>query len=142
MTEADDQHEEQGLRSLSHPRDVSPSERALLVALADRVGRHELTAQVEQATVVATCACGCPSIGVRSDDAPALQPEAMRALSGTGRDDVAAIAATARDAAGREVDVILHVVEGRIEELEVWAGTWGGDPRTALPDPAALRFER
>ena len=40
---------------------------------------------------------------------------------------------------GREVDVTLHVVDGRIEELEVWAATFGGDPRSELPVPGALR---
>jgi hypothetical protein len=41
---------------------------------------------------------------------------------------------------GRAVDVILHVIAGRIVELEIWAGTFGGDPRTDLPEPATLNF--
>ena len=40
----------------------------------------------------------------------------------------------------RELDVILHVIAGRLVELEIWAGTFGGDPRTELPDAGTLRY--
>jgi hypothetical protein len=85
-----------------------------------------LTAQVERAQVIATCSCGCPSVALRSDAPP---------LDG----DLRTIAATAVAPDGRELDVNLHLVYRRLEELEVWAGTWGGDPATELPDPATLR---
>jgi hypothetical protein len=46
--------------------------------------------------------------------------------------------ATAPD--GRELELVLHIGGGRLRELEVWAGTWGGDPRTELPPPETVRL--
>jgi hypothetical protein len=40
---------------------------------------------------------------------------------------------------GRDVEVTLQVVLGRLEELEVWAGWDGGELRTALPLAESLR---
>jgi hypothetical protein len=50
------------------------------------------------------------------------------------------ISADAKAPDGRAVEVILHISGGRLVELEIWAGTFGGDPRTELPDPATVRL--
>jgi hypothetical protein len=50
------------------------------------------------------------------------------------------IEAEAMSPDGRELSVILHVLAGRLFELEVWAGTYGGDPVTGLPDGTTMRF--
>ncbi len=118
-------HEQARLRPLAAARPLTPQERALLLALA-AVGGQALTAQVQAAEVVATCDCGCPSIGLATRAADAVAP---------GVRIVAAHAVVG----GRSVDVNLHVVDGRMEELEVWAGSFGDDPRIGLPDPGSLR---
>jgi hypothetical protein len=103
---------------LARPRPPTPGERALLEALAGDV----LAPQVAAAAVVAECSCGCPSIGLATD-APALPgAHGHRELSRT---------VLAGD--GRTVEVILHVVDGVVQELEVWAGHDGGDPSVPLP---------
>jgi hypothetical protein len=53
--------------------------------------------------------------------------------------DQAEVYAHAVNSDGRHLDVILHVVEGRLQELEVW-GRDPARPRVSLPDPDALRF--
>jgi len=50
----------------------------------------------------------------------------------------ASFAAEATGPDGRALDVIVHVIAGRLVEFEIWAGGFGGDPRTELPDVSTL----
>src|SRR5438067_11741044 len=128
------------LVALDRPRDLSSAERALLAAIVDGIGPGELSGQVARAKVIAECSCGCPSIGLHTDG-PVVIPDVLRRLSPVGRDDVLDVTAYATNRKGREVEITLHIVFGRLEELEIWAGTFGGDPRTEVPSPESLRFE-
>jgi hypothetical protein len=56
----------------------------------------------------------------------------------TAHSEEASFIARATSPDGREVDVILHVIAGRLVGLEVWAGMYGDDPRTELPDISTL----
>lgn len=114
---------------LAQARGLTAAERALLEALVDRTGSAALRAQARQATVNEICSCGCPSVGLHCDG-PTLSTEDMLGFSGLGRDDWFAVRAY-HDG----VDVVVHVVEGTIEELEVYAGD-GVVP--ALPSPEDL----
>jgi hypothetical protein len=107
----------QAFRQLDIPRRVSESERRLLSWLAASVG-HELVAQVTDAVVVGECTCGCSSVRL-STRAALLPAQTVTRLSGTGRDDYLAVSSTS---AGGDDDVVLHVLEGRLHELEIFAG--------------------
>jgi hypothetical protein len=62
----------------------------------------------------------------------------VKRLSETGRDDVLVLSAWGVNDEVRDVWVTLHVVLGRLEELEVWPGWDGGEVRTALPPAESL----
>jgi hypothetical protein len=95
--------------------------------------------EAEAISVTGECSCGCPSITLT---VPEGQPRASWPLETVGvrHGEDADIAADAEAPDGRTLDVILHVTGGKLVELEVWAGTFGGDPRTDLPNPATLRL--
>jgi hypothetical protein len=125
---------------LDRPRPLSGSERALL----DRLLTHplataELREQAEGAMVTAVCICGCPSVTLSvPNEAPVAQLDANHPNVRHGED--ADISAEGRSPDARELDVVLHILGGRLGELEVWAGTFGGDPRTDLPEASTLEF--
>jgi hypothetical protein len=106
---------------LQEPRPLSHRERELLEFLIEGCDSDELREQVAQAEVVATCSCGCPSIGLRGDG-PEVPREAMRGLGDFDHDDHARLTARGLSAGERPVEVALHVSLGRIWEMEVWAG--------------------
>jgi hypothetical protein len=114
---------------LAEPRALTAAERALLEALVGRAGHAGLRAQADTAIVDSVCSCGCPSVGLRAGG-PALSAEDMLAFSGHGRDDVFGI-----HAHHDGVDVVVHVLTGRLDELEVYAGD-GETPD--LPSPGDL----
>lgn len=116
---------------LAEPRDLRPAERALLDALVARTGHAGLRDQARSAVVEATCSCGCPSVGLRTAGT-ALSTVDMLRFSGHGRDDVFGIHGHPD---GDRVEVVVHVLAGRIGELEVYAGD-GAVP--ALPSPDDL----
>jgi hypothetical protein len=125
---------------LEAPRPLTDHERALVEWLLESpVAPPELRAQLDVASVVGVCSCGCPSVtlGV-PDETPAaeLDPDHPDVRHGCDVD----ITADAVAPDGRAIEVILHVTLGQLQELEVWAGTWGGDPRTELPDVATLSW--
>jgi hypothetical protein len=98
----------------------------------------ELRDQPERATVSAICSCGCPSVTFTiPDDAPVAQLDASHPDVRHGEDLSIEAEATRPD--GRELNVILHVLGGRLFELEVWAGMYGGDPVTELPAVTTMR---
>ncbi len=118
---------------LPHPRALSADERALLDWFVDvRAKTSRIRAQADVALVVATCSCGCPSVhlGVASG-APVAALDGRDPDVRNGGD--ASFIAEARSPDGRRLDVTLHVVAGRLTELEIWAATFGGDVRTGLP---------
>ncbi|MET7403387.1 hypothetical protein ABZS66_58925 [Dactylosporangium sp. NPDC005572] len=114
---------------LPEPRPLTPAERAVLAALVGFAAREELTAQLASARVTAECDCGCASVRLATTG-PALPRAAVKAMSEYRRDDHVAVAATA----GR-VDAVLHVVGGRLHELELFAGE---GVKVVPPPPARL----
>ena len=122
---------------LEHPRAPSAKERALLdFLLAGPLGKAELLrAQAETARVVGGCACGCSSVHLAVDES-APRAKFTPEETPTGRVDVALIAASQRKARGT-TDVVLHVLDGRLAELEIYAGS-GVRPRVDL---AKLEYE-
>jgi hypothetical protein len=121
---------------LDKPRALTDGERGLLEFLAD--GDDLLGEQVRNATVVARCDCGCPSIGLASAG-PAIADASVAQREPQGHDDYFFVKASGANRAGVQVDVILHVGRGLINELEIWAGTWGDPPETDLPALPGLR---
>ena len=101
------------------PRAPSEQEARLLRRLSGSAGSSALRAQVERARVVGVCSCGCSSVQLSTDAAP-LTVEEMTARSSGGRADHLAVQATGRSEAGA-VTVVLHVVQGRVHQLELCA---------------------
>jgi hypothetical protein len=125
---------------LPQPRELSAAQRALVTRLlTSPIATPELRRQAEAVSVTGECSCGCPSITLT---VPEGLPRASRppTTAGVRHGQDADIAAEAKAPDGRALDVILHISGGELVELEVWAGTFGGDPRTDLPDPATLRL--
>jgi hypothetical protein len=125
---------------LPQPRELTARERVLLAALlTSPVSTPELHRQAEAVVVTGECSCGCPSISLT---VPEELPRASWPVGTVGvrHGADADIVAEATASDGRALDVILHVSGGELIELEVWGGTFGGDPRTDLPDPATLHL--
>lgn len=119
-------------------RPPSTSERRLLAVLGTAVAEPLLDRQLATVLVDGVCRCGCSSVRLRTDG-PAVPAARVARLSGTGRDDHLAVTGTARSPDGHDVDVVLHVVHGRVHELEVLDTVEGeGDAvdTAALSDPA------
>lgn len=107
-------------------RRLTAAEQAVLDRLVAHAGSAPLTAQAASVRVTASCDCGCRSVRL-STDAPPLSPAAMAALSRTGRDDWFSIDCTRvlpSSATGHVAlfQVVVHVVGGRLHELEIFAG--------------------
>jgi hypothetical protein len=122
------------------PRALTAREQVILAGLlASPVATPELHRQAEAVLVTGECSCGCPSISL---SVPEGLPRASWPLGTVGvrhgADADIVAEATAPD--GFALDVILHISGGELVELEVWAGSFGGDPRTDLPDPSTLRL--
>ena len=111
-------------RDLEVPRAPSEPERRLLIALAAAVDPPLLHDQVATVLVDAVCRCGCPSVRLRSEQEPLPDARVLR-LSATGRDDYFAVEASGLGPAGQEVSIVLHVVHGRVHELEVFTEAEG-----------------
>ena len=115
-------------------RGLTSAERAALQMLVDQVPQFpELAEQVEHCEVMAECVCGCASIRLYATSAT-IPRDAARG-NAHGEQDNFAIAAVGTDAAGREIDVVLHIGLGSMRELEVTAG--GVHDGTADEVPAA-----
>lgn len=127
------------LIELERPRELNADERALLEYLVrDPRGCPALEGQLASARVTAVCSCGCPSIGLGSDGPSMPEPHVLQ-HEPRDRADYFSLSAVGRNAAGTDVEIVLHVVDGLITELEVWAGTWGDPPQTKLPRLDTLR---
>ena len=66
----------------------------------------------------------------------------MASLSPDGRADWVELSAWGTDDVGRAIQVNLHIVNGLIHELEVWAGWDGSDPVSSFPHAETLRVDR
>ena len=106
-------------RDLHVPRVPSEPECRLLTALAHAVDEPLLHDQIATVVVDAVCRCGCSSVRLRSEERP-ISPEKVAQLSRRGRDDYFAVEANARGPEKQIVDVVLHVFNGRVGELEIF----------------------
>jgi len=114
---------------LAKPRPLAGMERALAEYLArGPLARPELDAQVDAAMVVGTCSCGCPSVALEVD--PSV-PEVTFAGEEVAGAPTGPVALSAYQESGDEASVKLHIVQGRLAELEIWAG-FGVRPRIEL----------
>lgn len=110
------------------PRDLTPLERSVLDFLLSEPfsGRDELRSQAAAVQVPGRCQCGCATIDlVVGEDSIPRAPVRSR------------VPVEATTTAGPATDVLLHVVEGRLRELEVYRHD--GEP-AALPDPSILKL--
>lgn len=73
-----------------------------------------------------------------SDDAPRAQLDPENPEVRGGQD--LSIVADGVTPDGRPVEVVLHILNQKLYELEVWAGTWGDSPQTQLPGAATLKL--
>jgi len=94
------------------------SELRLLLWLATDV-REELAAQLADCVVIGECGCGCSSVQLATSAAP-LPAQTIGRLSTRVRLDYVSLSSTGRDPAGHRVDLVLHVVGGRLHELEIF----------------------
>ncbi len=108
-------------KDLAMPRGLSADERRLLTGLTAAVDDPLLERQVARAVVVATCHCGCSSLRL-SSDAPRVPAGRIAQLSSRQRPDYFYVDAVGRGPSPTTAQVVLHVVEGSIHELEVFAG--------------------
>ena len=116
---------------LPKPRRFTARERALVELLLDGpLGRDELRDQARTAQVTGVCTCGCPSVWLEVDPA-APSAQFSPAESPYGSAEAVDITAVQRKKRGT-TEVTLHVVNGRMFELEIWAGDYGVRPRIDL----------
>jgi hypothetical protein len=117
---------------LPTPRAFTGEYRALLeIVLAAPNVRGEVRAQAKSARVVSACDCGCRSVGVEPDEAAPSAPYEADAVS---------LTADGTSPTGTRVEVTLHVVFGRMTELEIWdGGLTQGVSNGELPDVKTLR---
>lgn len=110
---------EQVWRELDAPRAPTDAERRVLGVLAAAVGDPALHDQVASVVVDAVCRCGCTSVRLRTD-LPARDGGHL------------AVGAEGSAPGHQLVEVVLHVVGGRVHELEVF------DPLAGEGVPVAL----
>jgi hypothetical protein len=126
---------------LDPPWILRDDERALLeIMVRGPFQCAELEEQLATVQVSGHCDCGCPSISLATGG-PRVPRELVRAWSPTDRDDYFEISAVGRSPAGMLVDVHLHVANGLVDELEIWAGSSGGPPEAEVPELSTIRFE-
>ena len=115
-------------RELLRPRPLSTAEQRLLSWLATEAG-PDATAQVADATVVGECTCGCSSVRLSpSTTARREQVHSEVGASGLGVD-------------GSAVDVVLHLLDGRLHELEVFDSDAGEGVAVDLDGLTGLRLD-
>jgi hypothetical protein len=116
---------EQVWRELAAPRAPTDAERRVLGVLAAAAGDPRLRDQVASVVVDAVCRCGCSSVRLRADGpAGSSGHRAVEAIgSGPGHE---------------HVQVVLHVLRGRLHELEVFDTFAGEGVPVALEDLPVL----
>ncbi|HEV2790364.1 MAG TPA: hypothetical protein VGV69_03595 [Solirubrobacterales bacterium] len=115
------------------PRPLQPEETAVIRVLLDHAdfdGRAELLAQVPTAKVVGRCGCGCATVELAVDRAPA-DDAVPRPIPNQ---------ATIFDEVGDPIGgVLLFAKDGCLAELEVYS--FGKEPIATLPRPERLMLE-
>jgi hypothetical protein len=119
---------------LPHARALSGDEHRLLAALVAAVDEPLLHRQVATAVVIGVCRCGCSSVRLSSEE-PALPPARVAELSYRSDPLVLSVEASSSGPAGERVQVVLHVIRGRLEELEVFVGEGVAVLLADVPDP-------
>jgi hypothetical protein len=115
---------------LPTPRALTMRERAVIEHLLRHpLAKPELAGQAGVAMVEAVCSCGCPSVWLTVEES---KPPARYEKGETrdGRTDHVALTAFQRKARST-TETTLHVVDGQLFELEIWAGE-GVRPRLDL----------
>jgi hypothetical protein len=116
--------------SIRDERELTEPERALLQWLIQNGTGNatELMAQLAEARVVSRCGCGCPTIDL-----------AIGTRAGSTREGSDIVAdAFGESPEGYAVGVILHVREGLLSELEVYAN--GNIGPFTTPGPPSLKI--
>ncbi|MCZ2850437.1 hypothetical protein [Modestobacter sp. VKM Ac-2978] len=121
-------------QELDGPRDLTKDERRLLERMVGVVGEPALQRQLDVAVVTARCCCGCSSVRLHSTEPPVAEGR-VRQLSRLDRSDHFSVDARSRAPGLTDVHVVLHVVQGRVEELELFAGEGIAVPLADLADP-------
>jgi hypothetical protein len=124
-------------RYLESLRGLSDGERRLLGELAKAVDEPLLHQQVATAAVTVECRCGCSSVRLHSDEPPIPEARIVQ-LSRHDRPDYFSVEAVGHTADLADVQFVLHVVGGRVHELEVNAGEGVAGPLAALINPTAI----
>ncbi|MEV4601815.1 hypothetical protein AB0K15_30985 [Amycolatopsis sp. NPDC049253] len=112
------------------PRPLTAKERAILdlVLSPDFAGAAELRHQSTSAVVVGRCACGCPSVDLRTEDsAPIARPGSRLVPSELE------VLPSGDEPPGQ---VILFTDGGRLSYLEY---VWFGEPSTEWPELSRVR---
>ena len=120
--------DEPTFRELLRPRPLSTAERRLLSWLAGAHG-PDATAQVADAIVVGECACGCSS--VQLSPAGAVRRQSVHSSVGAG----------GLSPDGHVIDVVLHLVDGRLHELEVFDPDAGEGVTVDLDELTGLELD-
>jgi hypothetical protein len=115
---------------LAEPRELTDGERDLLAVLVAATGSPHIAAQLPTAQVSGTCRCGCSSIRLTAR-ASAMPPAAVLERTPGKQDDYVAVTAEAAAGVQEPVAVTLHIVDGSLHELEIFAGE--GQPVTTPP---------
>ncbi len=110
------------------PRALTTLERAVLNLLLSEAfpGRDELRQQAEDVKVKGRCSCGCDTVDLLVEE-KSRQPAPV-----SNR-----VPVEATSTAGPATDVLLHVVDGLLNELEVYRHDGG---HATLPDPSCLKL--
>ena len=121
------------------PRALTGPERRLLDHLVAFADSPELTAQAAAASVTAVCGCGCASVQLTSDG-PDVPATTIARLSPYAREDYVGIGVGRPDdhetiGFVRILQVVAHVGNGRLLELEIYHGEGEVVP---VPDPTSL----
>lgn len=108
---------------LKRSRDLKDAEMRAARTLASAAG-SELLAQLDDATVTGLCRCGCSSVQLATASAP-VTANWLRTRSPRSREDYLAIGAVAEGRNDQLITVTLHVVKGRVAELELFDAVLG-----------------
>jgi hypothetical protein len=119
------------------PRPLTNEERKLLTFMLDVPfpGRDELQRQLPHVRVSAECGCGIEGCPVRILWVPPVEGVAPAPV---GRR--VPVTARGHDRDGMFIQVLVHVVDGWLDELEAWRGDLG--PFLQFPDPAVAELQR
>jgi hypothetical protein len=123
-------------RAVPGGRALTPAERDLLSHLARALG-SDVSDQVTECIVVGECHCGCSSIQLLTNATP-LHEDETRRRSASERSDYLCVSSSGRSMARHEIYLGLHVVQGRLHELEIFDADVGEGAAVDLRTLTAL----